>query len=216
MNINSEKEITVLHKNEHILFLGDSITDSGRTDGVNNGIGFGFVSTIGQILAARFSELDLLVTNRGISGNRVYDLEARLQADVLDLKPTIVSILIGINDTWRRYDSNTPSPLPEFAASYRRILQAVTGKLGAKIVICEPFLLAVNKEQRTWREDVNPRIDVVRDLAMEFRATYIPLDGLFAAAACRNTPAYWLVDGVHPSQAGSGLIARAWIDAVVG
>ncbi len=206
----------MLDKNEHILFLGDSITDCGRTDGVNNGIGYGFVATIGQLLQARFPELDIRVTNRGINGNRVYDLEARLQADVLNLKPTIVSILIGINDTWRRYDSNIPSPLPEFAASYRRILQAVKDKLGAGIVICEPFMLAVSEGQRKWREDINPRIDAVREVAMEFGATYIPLDGLFAAAACRKTPSYWLVDGVHPSQAGCGLIANAWIDAVVG
>jgi lysophospholipase L1-like esterase len=206
----------VLHKDEHILFFGDSITDSGRTDGVNSGVGYGYVATVAQLLAARFPELAPRVTNRGTNGHRVYDLEARLQADMLDLRPTTVSILIGINDTWRRYDSHTPSPLPEFAASYRRILQAARERLGARLVVCEPFLLAVRQEQRAWREDLDPRIGAVRLVAMEFGATYVPLDGMFAAAACRTAPDYWLADGVHPTPAGNGLIAQAWIDAVVG
>jgi lysophospholipase L1-like esterase len=158
--------------------------------------------------------LDLRITNRGISGNRVYDLESRLQADVVDLKATVVSVMIGINDTWRRYDSKVPSPIPEFEASYRRILQTIVQKLSARLVICEPFLLPIPPDRVAWREDLDPRIAAVRRLAVEFQATFVPLDGVFAAAACRQEMDYWLPDGVHPTPAGHALIAEEWLAAV--
>jgi len=206
----------LLKPNDRVLFQGDSVTDAGRSAPANNndGMGAGYAHMIASLLLARLPEMNLVFLNRGVSGNRVYDLEARLQADVLGLKPTVVSILIGINDTWRRYDSNTPSPIPEFTASYKRVLRAILDKLEARLVICEPFLLPAPPERRQYREDLNPRIDAVRDLAWEFRACYVPLDGVFAAAACRRPAAYWLSDGVHPSAAGHALIAEEWIKAV--
>jgi lysophospholipase L1-like esterase len=206
-----------LQRNDHVLFYGDSITDAGRQGKENNpdGMGVGYPAMISARLQARFPELGLRFTNRGISGNRVYDLESRLQTDVLDLKPTVVSILIGINDTWRRYDSNVVSPVTEFAAGYRRILTTLRGALKARIVVCEPFLLPIPDDRKQWREDLDPRIAAVRDLAREFQAIFVPLDGIFAAAACRAPMSYWLPDGVHPTQAGHGLIAEWWIRTVV-
>ena len=147
-------------------------------------------------------------------GNVVADLERRLEADVLALKPTVVSILIGINDTWRRYDSNTTSDIPAFEDSYRRILSTLRQELSARLVICEPFLLPIPKDRIPWREDLDPRIASVRRLAMDFGATYVPLDGIFAAAACQREMNYWAPDGVHPTPAGHGLIAEAWLEAV--
>jgi len=208
----------LLQKNDHILFYGDSITDAGRQGKENNPdqMGVGYAAMVAARLAAQFPELALKFTNRGISGNRVYDLENRLQADVIDLKPAVVSILIGINDTWRRYDSNLVSLIPDFTASYRRMLQVIREKLAPRLVILEPFLLPIPDDRRKWREDLDPRIAAVRDLAREFQATYLPLDGVFAAAACRAPMGYWLPDGVHPTPAGHGLIAECWVRAVTG
>lgn len=206
----------LLQPNDHVLFYGDSITDCGRNSGVNGGLGAGYAALCAAQLLARFPEYNLTVTNRGISGNRVYDLEARLENDVLSLNPTLVSILIGINDTWRRYDSNKPSPLDDFQSSYRSILISLTETLGARVVICEPFLLPIPEDRRAWREDLDPRITICRDLAREFSLPYVPLDGIFAAASTRAPLAYWLPDGVHPSLAGHALIAHHWIQAVAG
>jgi acyl-CoA thioesterase I len=204
----------LLRKNDHILFYGDSITDAGRCGENNNwGLGNGYVSYCAGLLAARYPELDLRITNRGISGNRVYDLENRLQADVVDLKATVVSVMIGINDTWRRYDSKIPSPIPDFEASYRRMLATIVQKLAARLVICEPFLLPIPADRVAWREDLDPRIAAVRRLAVEFKAVFVPLDGVFAAAACRQKMDYWLPDGVHPTPAGHALIAEEWLHA---
>jgi lysophospholipase L1-like esterase len=203
----------LLQPHDHVLFYGDSITDAGRNSGANGGLGTGYAALCAAQLLARYPEWNLKFTNKGISGNRVYDLEARLQEDVLDLQPNLVSILIGINDTWRRYDSGTLSPIDEFQESYRRILSAITGS-GTRLVICEPFLLPIPEDRKNWREDLDPRITACRDLAREFGALYLPLDGLFAAASTRASLDYWLPDGVHPSLAGHALIADEWIKAV--
>jgi len=205
----------LLQNNDHVLFYGDSITDAGRMGENNNGgLGSGYPAICAAVAAARYPELNLRFTNRGISGNRVYDLESRLKTDVLDLKPTVVSILIGINDTWRRYDSKIASPIPDFEASYDRICRQVAGPLKARLVICEPFLLPIPDDRVAWREDLDPRIAAVRRIARNYRATFVPLDGIFAAAACRQSMGYWAGDGVHPSPAGHGLIAEAWLAAV--
>ena len=124
-----------------------------------------------------------------------------------------MSILIGINDTWRRYDRDMISPIGEFQAAYSRICQAVKGA-GCRLVLCEPFLLPSSEDRNRWREDLDSRIQAVRAVAREFADCFVPLDGLFAAAACRREIAYWLPDGVHPTPFGHGLIAGAWIDEV--
>jgi lysophospholipase L1-like esterase len=206
----------LLKENDHILFYGDSITDAGRRDPDNNngGLGFGYVALCAAALAERFPQWHIRCTNRGVSGNRVGDLEARLERDVLALEPTVVSILIGINDTWRRYDSDMVSGLDEFRAACGRVLAAVRDRLGARVILLEPFLLPIPDDRRAWREDLDPRIAITRDLAREYAACFVPLDGLFAAASCRAPMAEWLPDGVHPTPAGHQLIARHWLEAV--
>ena len=205
----------LLKKDDHVLFYGDSITDAGRRGENNNaGLGHGYAALVTALLAARYPELNLRFTNTGISGNRVYDLERRLDADLLAHRPTVVSVLIGINDTWRRYDSDIPSPVDEFEACYGRILQRIADELSARLVICEPFLLPTPPDRVAWREDLDPRIAAVRRLAVRFGATFVALDGPFAAVACRQSMDYWLPDGVHPTPAGHALIAEQWIRAV--
>jgi acyl-CoA thioesterase-1 len=140
------------------------------------------------------------------------DLLARLEKDCLALKPTVVSILIGINDTWRRYDSKNPSDIPTFEANYRQMLTRIRDDLQARLVLLEPFLLHVPPDRHQWREDLNPRIDTVRRLAVEFDADLIPLDGLFAKAATEAPAEFWAADGVHPTPAGHALIAQAWLE----
>lgn len=197
-----------------ILFQGDSVTDCGRDRSNGSDLGQGYPSLIAARLWAEYPELELTFLNRGISGNRVSDLEARWDEDCIRLQPNWVSILIGINDTWRRYDSNLISPIDEFTACYRRILEKTQQKTGARLILCDPFVLPYPEDRIQWRDDLNPRIDAVRDLAREFGAIYVPLDGIFAAASTRREAAFWAPDGVHPSLAGHGLIAQAWLKSV--
>lgn len=205
----------LLKPDDHILFYGDSITDCGRDKSMDGKeLGRGYVRIVASLLGARHAEWNLRFTNTGISGNRLCDLEDRMQADLLDRKPTVVSFLIGINDTWRRYDSGTVSDIDAYAQRFERMLTRITSDCTDRLVLIEPFVLPVPADRARWREDLDPRIAVTRDVARRFSAVYVPMDGLFAAAATRAPMEYWLPDGVHPTEAGHGLIADAWIRAV--
>jgi lysophospholipase L1-like esterase len=201
----------LIQSNDTILFTGDSITDGGRLRDDARHLGSGYVAITAAHLQARLAAPKLQIFNRGISGNRVSDLLARVEPDLMVLKPTVVSILIGINDTWRRYDSNQPTDAAAFRRDYRTLLEKVV-EIGARIVLLEPFLLHVPEDRFKWREDLNPKIDVVRQLAIDFQAELLPLDGLFAQAATQAPAAYWAPDGVHPSAAGNALLAETWLE----
>jgi lysophospholipase L1-like esterase len=197
-----------------IIFYGDSITDCGRARDQPTALGHGYVAQI----AARLDHLQpdpaRILLNRGISGNRIGDLESRLDADVLAHRPALVSVLIGINDTWRAFDRNDPTTTAAFRLGYTRLLTRLRDAGVPRIVLLEPFLLPTPPDRRAWREDLDPKIGVVRDLAVEFDTTFLPLDGLFAAAATRAPAAHWLPDGVHPSPGGHALIADVWLQAL--
>lgn len=202
-----------IEKNEVILFQGDSITDCGRNRETGIDLGRGYPLILAAQLGHLYPEKLLRFHNRGKGGDRVPDLQARWQQDCLDLKPTIVSIYIGINDTWRRYDRNDPTSVDAFASGYHALLTQTKQSLDAKLVLVEPFVLPVPEDRKAWREDLDPKINAVRELANEFGALLVPLDGLFAQASMRAPAAYWAPDGVHPSPAGHALIADAWLRA---
>ncbi len=201
----------LIEENSIVLFQGDSVTDTRRNISISN-LGFGYPMMIASRFTAFYPEKNVTFINRGVSGNRVKDLKGRWQEDCIDLKPDWVSILIGINDTWRRYDSNDPTSVEDFENSYRYILARTSEELHANIIICEPFLLPYPKDRLKWREDLDPKIQVVRRLAEEFQAIYIPLNEIFASA--QYEPNFWAPDGVHPSLSGHALIAQTWLDAV--
>lgn len=196
---------------DKILFYGDSITDASRDRNNLHSLGFGFVNLIDAAIGHHLASPTLRVINQGISGNRIYDLEARLETDVLTHTPNIVTFLIGINDVWRNFDRQIDSPIDEFTAAYHRVLTQIKATLNPHLILLEPFLLPVPEDRRAWRKDLDPKISAVRDLAVEFGADLIPLDGLFASASTRAPAAFWLPDGVHPSNAGHALIADAWL-----
>jgi lysophospholipase L1-like esterase len=201
-------------KNDTILFIGDSITDCGRDYKNINSMGGGYTKFIAARLQMELPELELNFINTGISGHRVKDLQNRWEKDCIAHKPSFVSILVGINDVWRRYDSNSPVSVEDFTETYRSILKDVKDKFDAGIIMLEPFLLQHPKNIQHFREDLDPKIAAVRNLALEFADVYIPLDGLFASASCRQKPEYWSGDGIHPSDAGHMLIADAWLEGI--
>ncbi|HWD79051.1 MAG TPA: SGNH/GDSL hydrolase family protein [Kribbella sp.] len=194
----------VLDPRRTVVFAGDSVTDCGRrTD--PDGLGDGYVRRLYDDLGERRPT----IVNAGISGNRAVDLAARWAGDVLAHDPGLVSILIGINDTWRRYDENDPTTPESFEASYRSMLDA----LSCPVVLMEPFLLPVKDEQQMWREDLDPKLEVVRKLAVEYGAILVPTDVELTKQALALGPAGAAVlagDGVHPSAAGHRALADLW------
>ncbi|MEK3944507.1 SGNH/GDSL hydrolase family protein [Paenibacillus sp. FSL H3-0310] len=201
----------IFQQNDVILFQGDSITDWGRNHEDASSLGVGYAMMVAARLGYLYPEKNLTFINRGIGGNHIVDLQGRWDQDCLDLKPTWVSIYIGINDTWRRFDSGEETTPEQFEASYRDLIERTQKSLDAKLVLIEPFVLPVPEDRRTWRQDLDPKIHIVRELAREYGAPLVPLDGLFAAASVKAEPAYWAYDGVHPTPAGHALIADAWL-----
>jgi acyl-CoA thioesterase-1 len=187
-----------------ILFIGDSVTDCGRREDAPDFLGDGYVRVIADRLP------DRRVINAGISGNRVVDLRDRWHIDVVDQKPDILSVYIGINDTWRRYDENDPTSAASFEADYRAGLADLGG--ASRLILVEPFVLPVNDEQEHWHEDLDEKRSVVARLAAEFAAGFVPLQSLLAAAAEDRGASALAQDGVHPTELGHRMIADAWLE----
>jgi lysophospholipase L1-like esterase len=203
-----------------ILFQGDSITDGNRTrdNDWNHIMGHGYAYLIACRLWYDYIEENLMFYNRGISGNRVRDLDARWQQDTLDLKPDVLSILIGVNDVMAIVKDWDPDPIEKFEESYKKILDKTLSSLpNTQIVLCEPFILPigwVNEKTEIWQTEVLKRQQVVRKLAETYQTTFVELQKPFEQA-CQKAPAnYWIWDGVHPMPAGHELIARLWIKEV--
>lgn len=190
-----------------ILFQGDSVTDCHRDRSDFWGLGEGYVKYTVDALKAMFPNDDIEFINRGISGNRTCDVLARADEDIVDLKPDIVTMLIGVNDTWRRYDMNLPTTEEQFVANYEAIISKIK-ETGAKFIMLEPFLI-YNMGRDGYREDLNPKIDETRKLAAKYADKYIALDGILASAAvCCDNVADISADGVHPAELGKKIIAE--------
>ncbi len=196
-----------------VLFQGDSITDCSRDRNDPSSLGTGYASLVAKLYSTLFPEKQVTFINKGISGNRVKDLLARYDEDFKALQPDYLSILIGVNDTWRRYDKNDPTSVEEFENTYRTLLTKIKEDLpDCKLTIIEPFLLNSIPERATWREDLDPKIQVVRKLAKEFADYYIPMDGIYAKYEVEQYTCTELAqDGVHPSHIGHRIIAEEYL-----
>ncbi len=159
-------------------------------------------------------KFDIDFFDLGISGNRVSDLRDRWQTDCLDLHPDVLSVLIGINDTWRKYDSNLPSEFGEFESIYRSLLEdARRENPDIKIIIMEPFVPMFPKSARAGARISTRGFRRCAEWQKDYADAFIPLDGLLNAAAIDTCPEQWAPDGVHPSPDGAALIARYWLEA---
>lgn len=200
-------------KGQVVLFQGDSVTDCGRDREDITSLSNGYAGKVASIYNTLFPDNEVVFINKGVSGNRVPDLIVRYMEDFLDLEPDFISILIGINDVWRRYDANDPTTLDSFFDHYEYLLKMIRHNMpDTKIMLIEPFVLPSLPDRAAWREDLDPKIQVVRELARQYADYYIPMDGIYASL-CANTytPTELTEDGVHPSQLGHAVLAEAYL-----
>lgn len=200
-----------LRTGQRVLFIGDSITDSGRNRSDGGDMGTGFASLIAAWYSALYPDLNVHFINRGLSGNRVSDLLARWQRDCIDLQPDWVSILIGINDMLRHFDSGMITSENQFETDYRAILDLTRRNTQASIILCDPFLGLPEGVDPDWRDDLEPKIAIVQRLAHEYDTLHLPLDAIFSDVTKTRDPSFWLPDGVHPTPTGHALIAQHWL-----
>lgn len=191
------------------VFIGDSITDAGRRSDPSGFLGAGYVRRLKEMADER--EAPLRIINSGVSGDRIREMRRRWQQDCLAHRPDIVTVLIGVNDTCRRFDAGQTTSAEEYTEDYRAILGSAVAAGVTRLVVMEPFLVPVNEDQVQWRvQDLDLKIDASRTVAAEYGASLVPLDGLMNAEARVHGPLSVVGDGVHPSARGHQLIADGW------
>ena len=202
-------------KKVRILFQGDSITDAGRDRRNYFHLGGGYSAFAAPLIKEAHPELELEFINLGISGNRTGQLFDRLYHDAIALKPDIVSILIGINDIWHRYNWDMVTTTDEqIELNYRCILERLRKETDAKIMILAPYLLDC-EDKKEVREDLCRVLPIVRRLAEDYADVYIPLDELFEEALkTQPEPKYYSGDGVHPNANGARFIGENYARAI--
>lgn len=207
-----------LEKGQKVVFIGDSITDCGRRD-VAPPLGNGYVKFVADLIAIRYPSLSVTIVNKGVSGNTAADLRERWHDDVLVLKPDWVSVLIGINDVHRTL-RNEPTAVPpdRYEQLYRECLTLMKERTNAQIVLMEPFYISTDTETNSWRTQVLRALEdyrkIVRKLADEFGAIFVPLHDLFQEQLRYRPADMFCPEPVHPNAVGHLLIAHAWLTAM--
>jgi lysophospholipase L1-like esterase len=202
------------------LFQGDSITDGNRTRNTdwNHVMGHGYQYIIASKLWYEFPKKEFHFFNRGISGNKLTDLAERWKTDTLDVKPNVLSILIGINDTSAFINGDKNFGAEQYEEQYRALLKQTKQQLASvQFILCEPFALPTGNVKNKWEEysaEVQKRQRIVNQLAREFDAIFVPFQSAFNKALSRAPADYWIWDGIHPMPAGHELMAREWLQYV--
>lgn len=192
-----------------LLFQGDSITDAGRAYGNYHNLGNGYPKYAAEYIAEKYPDVYFEFIDLGVSGNQTKDLVARLQSDFIDINPDIVSILIGINDVWHHAEDKSWIPNDVFEERYRTVLKGIKEKTNAKIMMLEPFLIPA-EDKLFFREDLAPKIEIIRKLAREYADVYLPTDGLLNSAFIHDDPFSYSADGVHPIEKGAKYIGKLY------
>lgn len=198
-----------------ILFQGDSITDCSRDYNYPKSRGNGYATVVAATLGYKYpGEYDFI--NRGIGGNRVVDVYARIKNHILNIKPDYMSILIGANDVWHELEIQNGISTEKFKKIYSMLISEIKEELpDIKIMIMEPFILdgsATHENIDYFRTEIAEKALASKTIAEEFNLSFIPLQEHFNELI-KNTPEeYWSIDGVHPTTMGHGVIASKWIE----
>jgi lysophospholipase L1-like esterase len=199
-----------------VLFQGDSITDAGRDRGVADpnaasALGSGYPLLVASAALAAHPDRGLRFYNRGISGNKVPDLQQRWTTDTVDLHPDVLSILIGVNDFWHKLDHGYNGTVQDYEQQYTALLGVTRRALPrVHLIVLEPFVLRTGAVDARWFPEFDQRRAVAARVATHARATFVPLQSIFNQRARTALPEYWAADGVHPTPAGHAVIAEHW------
>ncbi|MDD3334299.1 MAG: SGNH/GDSL hydrolase family protein [Eubacteriales bacterium] len=210
----------IFTKGDKLLFIGDSISDYERKrpigEGLFNAWGQSYIADVGALLTAMYPEEHLRVVNMGVSGNQVRDLDARWQTDALDLKPDWVTILIGINDVWRQFDSpeitETHVSPEEYRATYEHLIQRTLPSVKGMILMT-PYFMEPNR-QDSMRARMDEYGAIVKELAQKHGLLLVDLQAAWDRLFVHMHPCSVAWDRIHPNQVGCMYIAKQFLAAV--
>ncbi len=210
-----------LQKDDIILFQGDSITDWGRnhTETKPNNtsmLGSGYTLIAATHLLTQYPKNKFQIYNRGVSGNKVFQLAERWDAECLNFKPNVLSIMVGVNDFWHTLTNGYTGTINTYRDDYKKLIDRTKQALpDVKLILGEPFLAkGVRPEEKNWYPKFNEYRLVAREVADTYHATFIPYQSIMDDAQKLVPGTYWTSDGVHPTVAGAGLMAQAWLETV--
>ena len=220
MDIRKSSKIN-LQKDDIILFQGDSITDAGRDKNVKTPntspmMGSGYVIQAAGELLFKHADKNLKIYNKGVSGNKVNQLADRWNTDCIELKPNVLSILIGVNDFWHIKTGGYKGTVKIYEDDFRALLKRTVAALqNVKLIIGEPFAVnGIKSVDNSWYPEFDKYREVSRKIADEFNAVFIPYQTVFDEAQKLAPGVYWTHDGVHATLAGACLMANAWMKAI--
>lgn len=207
---------------KRVLFFGDSITDCGRNRNDFYDLGNGYANLVNASLGMDFpNEYEFI--NRGIAGNRIVDLYARIKADFINLNPDYASIYIGINDTGYEIAFQNGVDTEKFEKIYTMMIDEIKEKCpNTKLIIITPYFLesknTCNTEQcpdrlERFKADVPQKVEVAKKIAKKYNLPLIELQPAFDNALKIAPVDYWTRDGVHPTTCGHEIIKRLWLEA---
>lgn len=203
-----------------ILFQGDSITDCDRDRNQFKNLGTGYPYFLSSLMKYKHPDKAYTYLNRGISGNRIVDLYARMKEDIINLHPDVLSILIGVNDIWHEFSCKQGVDSEKFEKIYIMLLSEIKEALPElQIVLMEPFVLRAGERSENWNKwktEMAVRQSIVHRISKEFETVYVPLQDKFNQSSEVLNPSHWAADGVHPTDAGHMLIASQWGKTVLG
>jgi lysophospholipase L1-like esterase len=210
-----------LMKDNIILFQGDSITDSERDkadQGYNTSkiLGTGYAMLAAARLIEKYASLNLKIYNRGINGEKVFQLADRWDKDCLNIKPDILSILIGVNDFGHKLNGSYNGTIEIYKSDFRALLERTMKTLpNVRLIIGEPFgVPGIKFVDERWYPAFYDYQQAAKDIAFSFGAAFIPYQRIFDQAQKQRPGVYWTEDGVHPTLAGAQLMAQAWLETV--
>jgi lysophospholipase L1-like esterase len=216
----------LLHPHQKLLFIGDSITDAGRSrpspgatgpsEGLFDPMGRGYVTLVDALLQSVYPHLAIRVQNAGCGGHRITELAGRWQTDVLDHRPDWLSICIGVNDVWRQFDSprlpEAAVGLEQYESTYRQLLTQ-TRPLLSGLVLMSPFYIEPSRTD-AMRARMDQYGQAVQRLASEFSAIFVNTQSAFDRVLQHVHSSALAWDRVHPNQPGHMILARAFLEGI--
>jgi len=211
----------MLSKGDTVLFQGDSITDAGRSRehageaNVQPALGKGYAWMAASALLTGRASDEFQIFNRGISGHKVFQLADRWDKDCLDMKPDVLSILIGVNDIWHSRGGNYDGTVEVYERDFHALVERTRAALPElRVVLCEPFVLRCGAIDDSWFPEFDHYRAAARRVSDTHKTAWVPFQTMFDEAVKYAPPKHWAGDGVHPSPAGAALMAQAWISVV--
>ncbi|HEX6685453.1 MAG TPA: SGNH/GDSL hydrolase family protein [Candidatus Limnocylindrales bacterium] len=204
----------IFEAGQRIVFIGDSITDSGRRE-ANAPFGSGYMSLVRAFVAAGHPVLGLEWFNRGINGNTVRDLAGRWDSDVIELRPDWLSVMIGINDVWCSFAGREADsvPIDEYEQTYRSLLSKAVDATGCRLILADPYV--IEPDRREPQREMSDRYgEVVAKLAGEFGAVHVRTQEAFDRVLASTVSSQWAHDRIHPNLPGHAVIARSYLDSL--